>query len=867
MRAVVFVLAIMLLLPWSATDISPRVHAGDAQQEALPAAAPVTSRLSGPQPFITILCKFADVGDEPLPPSYFEALLGAAHPGLDDYWREVSYGQINLEGSRVVGWYTLPHPTAAYRRAEMTQADLDVLAGDCIATAAADVHFPDFAGINLVFNQPLDLSTWGGRRCLDLDGETRCYGITWLWPDGAAKLNIVVHETGHAFGLKHSSAGSGEVYGNLWDAMSATKSCELNATGLSFAPHVIAYDKDTLGWIPADRKLIASPQDTVTVALAALANPAAQGYLLAQVPIAGAPERFYTVEARMRVGYDRALPADAVLIHEVEPDRDPPARLVNHLGDGDTREAAGMWQPGDVFLDAAGGVEVSVDSATATGFIVTIATGSRPWPLASAGSTTLPAGDIAFKWQPVPRATAYELQVTPQSPLSAVSPFNRSVADVQTTITLPAASYRWQVRALPDGDWTPPIPIVTGFAGRRWLPSEVVSEAAGTFRSGLAITVDPRQGASIAWAATDSMFLPLTLRRARRRAEGWQLAEQTIRDYDLQTGSLPVLAVGAGDEICGLWIEQPPTVDGIAARTQGLMNKGLWFDCWTITQAPSNAEAAAGEPRTRTPPAGAIRINNVENGVRLTGPVLALDRAGNAFAAWNGARDSVPGLFFARRPADRSWEPEEKITDGVDQWALWSPAVAVDGEGHTHAIWSESRDHNTDLYSAVTSTGSGWGPSIQMSDQGSGSRINPTIAVDDQGSAFAAWQRFYGCAGGNIAGDIEFARQPAGGGWERPVRVSADIGSSNASPPVIAAGPEGTAYLVWEEQIAGRYVLYSSFRPADGAWEPKTPIPDAAGNLAPARPALTVDTDGNAYVTWLDTRAEQPVIRLARTAE
>jgi hypothetical protein len=56
MRAVVFVLAIMLLLPWLATDISPRVHAGDAQQEALPAADPVTSRLSGPQPFITILC-------------------------------------------------------------------------------------------------------------------------------------------------------------------------------------------------------------------------------------------------------------------------------------------------------------------------------------------------------------------------------------------------------------------------------------------------------------------------------------------------------------------------------------------------------------------------------------------------------------------------------------------------------------------------------------------------------------------------------------------------------------------------------------------------------------------------------------------
>ena len=825
---------------------------------------PLKSRLSGPQPFVTILCKFADVDDEPMPPSYFEVLLGATRPGLDDYWREVSYGQINLEGSRVVGWYTLPQPAAAYRATETTPSDLDLLAGDCIAAADADVPFPDFAGINLVFNQTVDQATWGGRRCLELDGQSHCYGITWLWPDSAAKLNIVVHETGHTFGLKHSSAGSGEVYGNLWDAMSATKSCELNATDLSFAPHVIAYDKDTLGWIPPDRKLVASSQGTVTVELAALANPAAQGYLLAQVPVAGSSERFYTVEARMRVGYDRALPGDAVVIHEVEPTRDPPARLVNHLGDGDTREAAGMWQPSDVFVDVAGGVAVSVDSATATGFVVTIATGARPWPLASAGSTTLPAGDTAFEWQPVPGASGYELQVTPQLPLPAVSPFSRSVTDVRTTIALPPGGYRWQVRALPDGDWTLPMPVVTGLAGRRWLPSEVVSAAVGTFRSGLTITVDLKQEVSIAWAATDSLFLPLTVRRARRSSAGWQLAEQTILGYDLQAGSLPVLAIGTGDEICGLWIEQPPTVDGIAARTQGLMNKGLWFDCWTITPAQSIAEAGRGEPNTRTPPAGAIRINNVENGVRLTGPVLALDRSGNAFAAWNGARDGVPGLFFARRPADRSWEPEEKITDGLDQWALWSPTVAVDGDGNTHAIWAESREHNTDLYSAAASAGGGWVPSRRLSDLAPGSRINPTIAVDAQGNAYAAWQRFYGCAAGDITGDIEFARQPAGASWEHPVRVSADIGSSNASPPVIAAGPDGAVYLVWEEKIADRYALFSSFRSSVIDWEPKTAIPDAAGNRAPARPALAVDADGNVYVTWLDTRSEQPVIRFAR---
>ncbi len=67
--------------------------------------------LHGPQPFATILCKFADVPDEPDPVAYFERLLGNAYPGLDHYWREVSYGAISLAGSRVTGWHALPHPT------------------------------------------------------------------------------------------------------------------------------------------------------------------------------------------------------------------------------------------------------------------------------------------------------------------------------------------------------------------------------------------------------------------------------------------------------------------------------------------------------------------------------------------------------------------------------------------------------------------------------------------------------------------------------------------------------------------------------------------------------------------------------------
>ena len=307
----------------------------------------------------------------------------------------------------------------------------------------------------------------------------------------------------------------------------------------------------------------------------------------------------------------------------------------------------------------------------------------------------------------------------------------------------------------------------------------------------------------------------------------------------------------------------------MVALTGETMNQGLWFDCWNINEPliATDAKTGAGQLTSWTRPASAVKINDAESGVRLSEPVLVLDRTGNAFATWNGVHDGVPGIFSARRPAGEAWEPEAKITDGIDQWALWSPATAIDDQGSLHAIWADVRDGASGLYAAVRTAGSGWEASVQVSDLVAGNRINPTIAVDGQGNVYAAWQHFYGCAGGAVTGDIEFAQQHAGASWERPVKVSADIGSSHASPPVIAVGHDGAAYLVWEEEIANRYVLFSSFRPAGGAWEPKTPVPDSSGNQAPAGPALVVDAEGNAYVTWLDTRADQPVIRFAQAVK
>ena len=125
---------------------------------------------SGAQPFAMILCMFAGAGETWLEATDFEKLL-FGEGGVDAYWREASYGRINLAGSRVAGWYTLPQPAATYRAEDGSDVDLYRLAADCTVAADADLHFPDYFGIGMAFNLDLKVSSRGGKVCLDLDGS------------------------------------------------------------------------------------------------------------------------------------------------------------------------------------------------------------------------------------------------------------------------------------------------------------------------------------------------------------------------------------------------------------------------------------------------------------------------------------------------------------------------------------------------------------------------------------------------------------------------------------------------------------------------------------------------------------------------
>ena len=328
----------------------------------------------GPQPWVSILCKFKDIADEPNDLDFFKEMYSPEYPGLDHFWRQNSYELANLEGSDAFGWYVLPDNREAYLPGG--NLDWDKAAQDCTAAAEADVYFPQYVGINLMFNANLDCCAWGGAWYLCLDGECRVWRMTWEPPWGYQNIGVIAHETGHGFGLPHSLGNCQLGYDNRWDVMSDLWSNGSDPYWGTLGQHTISYHKELVEWIKPGQFYTANTGTVKTITLERLALPQSDNYLGAQIPINDDPNHFYTLEVRQPtdnpIDYDKWLPGFAVIIHDVVPARAEPAIIIDQDGNCNTGDAGAMYTPGEIFSDDANGISVSIDAATDTGYIVTI---------------------------------------------------------------------------------------------------------------------------------------------------------------------------------------------------------------------------------------------------------------------------------------------------------------------------------------------------------------------------------------------------------------------------------------------------------------------------------------------------------------
>jgi M6 family metalloprotease-like protein len=352
-------------------------------QGGFPVLGDVAAAVTGSQPWVNILCKYPDIASEPKDLSYFQGMFSSTKPGLNHYWQESSYDLININGTGAFGWYTLPNPRSFYT-ALSTSAMLTTIFNDCTTAANPDVNFPDYVGINLMLNGELDGSAWGGSRYATLDGTSRFWYSTWEPPWGYGNQTVIAHEMGHGFGLPHSSSQYGGSYSNKWDVMSDSWANCSRSTDPIFGclgQHTISYHKDKLQWIPSSQKQTVS-SGTQTITLERLALPQTSDGRMIVLPVNGSQTMFYTVEVRRWAGYDVKLPLEGVIIHQVNTTTGTPAVVIDADNNGNTGDAGAAWGVGESFSDTAYGITVTINSETATGYVVTVTNnpGTLPTP-------------------------------------------------------------------------------------------------------------------------------------------------------------------------------------------------------------------------------------------------------------------------------------------------------------------------------------------------------------------------------------------------------------------------------------------------------------------------------------------------------
>ncbi len=351
---------------------TPSVLAVDSiRLQAAGALASVTA-VSGSQPWVSVLCKFSDISAEPKDLAYFQNMFSSSYPGLDHYWRELSYDNVNVVGSAAHGWYVLPHPRSYYVDSS-GNADLNLLFSDCTAAGDADIYYPNFVGINLMFNDTIGPYAWGGNHWATLDGVSKSWRTTWEPPWGYENITVMSHEMGHGFGLPHSCFNPSNVYDNAWDVMSDTWSYTITDPVYGHVgQHTITYHKDErLGWLRPPERVTVGANDSTTVNLERLTQPQSPGPKEVYIPIGGSSTHFYTVESRRKVGYDVSLPGEGVIIHEVDTTRQEPAHV-----QGSDGASGAIFSPGQVFQDTTNGIGIAVVASLDTGYQVAVANGS-----------------------------------------------------------------------------------------------------------------------------------------------------------------------------------------------------------------------------------------------------------------------------------------------------------------------------------------------------------------------------------------------------------------------------------------------------------------------------------------------------------
>lgn len=336
----------------------------------------------------------------------------------------------------------------------------------------------------------------------------------------------------------------------------------------------------------------------------------------------------------------------------------------------------------------------------------------------------------------------------------------------------------------------------------------------------------------------------------------------------------PAIAVRENGDAIAIWQQS-----AAGNRTE------IWFNRYTLATGWATPES--------------IPINNLESAIN---PVIAIDKAGNAIAAW--MQGPAPGvsanIYVSRYTTSNGWNTPTRISnsggfaydhhlamnangnavlvwvqhDGVensvytnhfiieDGWGantlaensnfeVEDLAVAIDSNNNTTVVWVESEvTSNVNLWANYYVAGVGWGTATLI-ETAAGSTSRPKVAMDSSGNAIAVWNQ----------NGVWSNRYVPNVGWGAATNLDSSS-TDNAFSPSIAMDSEGNATVAWQQTdditnipfyiLARRYVV-------DEGWDIETmPQTDSTGSAQ--SPVLATDINGNVIAIWQQLDEEKATV-------
>ena len=240
-----------------------------------------------------------------------------AHGSMTDYYKEISYDSLKVEG-KFVGWVEVSKKRAEYstgsgtsnreKTSLLTEAMDKLIAKDKDVLREFDGVFFLYAGgrINGTTRGSL---YWPHRASVTHNGKRWPYFIVQEGAEKMTDISVFCHEFGHMLGLPDLYSRP-EVPGmegvGVWCAMA-------NQLPNGRPQHFSAWSKEQLGWI---KPTMIDPRVKQKLVLSPIEDSDGECF---KVPIKADGSEYLLLENRKKKGFDTELPAEGLLIWRVMP--------------------------------------------------------------------------------------------------------------------------------------------------------------------------------------------------------------------------------------------------------------------------------------------------------------------------------------------------------------------------------------------------------------------------------------------------------------------------------------------------------------------------------------------------------------------